>query len=161
MKRTTLATLITILTVSAGTARADDRRGQTLPAPVAAETTSTLPVAGAVDVSAPPGEIAPTRGAVLPALYASYAVLHAYDGYATIAGLQRGAREANPVMSRIAGKPGAVWAIKGGVAAASILVAERLWKRDHRAQAIATMVLSNGIMAVVAARNAALLRGQR
>ena len=43
----------------------------------------------------------------------------------------------------------------------SIYVAERLWRGHHRGQAIAMMVVSNGIMAAVAASNASIIRSQR
>ena len=54
-----------------------------------------------------------------------------------------------------------MWAVKGGVAFASIYVAERLWRTHHRGEAIAVMAVSSGVMAAVAANNAAILRGQR
>jgi hypothetical protein len=114
-------------------------------------------LAADVDWSAPPVSIRPTRGAVLPSLYVSLAGLNAYDAYATTAGLARGAAEANPLLRGVAGSPAALWAVKGGVTASSIVVAERLWRRNRKAAAIAVMAVSNGIMAAVAARNARVL----
>ena len=64
-------------------------------------------------------------------------------------------------MRGIAGNSAALWAVKGGVTAVSIVVAERMWRRNHRAQAIATTIIANGLMAVVAARNATVVRQQR
>jgi hypothetical protein len=55
----------------------------------------------------------------------------------------------------------AFWVAKGGASLASILMAERLTKKRHRGQAIALMVVSNGIMAAVATSNARVLRAQR
>ena len=70
-------------------------------------------------------------------------------------------RESNALMSGLAGKPAAFCVIKGGVTTVSIVVAERLWRQHRRAEAIATMVISNGIMAAVAARNTRVLRAQQ
>ncbi len=118
------------------------------------------PLATDVDWSLPPVHVGtlPGRGSALPALYGSLAGLNAFDAYSTTVGLSRGAAEANPQMKGVAGNPAALWAVKGGATAASILVAERLWKRNRRGQAIAVMVVTNGMMAVVAARNASVLR---
>jgi hypothetical protein len=110
----------------------------------------------------PPGRISPAdRGSVLPALYVSLGGLQAYDGYSTSRGLRNGAYEANSVMGTLASHPAALWAMKGGTAFVSILVAERLWRGHHRGQAIALMAVSNGIMAAVAASNASIIRSQR
>lgn len=114
-----------------------------------------------IDSTPPPvhfGE--PRRGGLLPVLYVSLAGLNAYDAYSTTKGLSRGARESNPVMRGAAGSPAAIWAIKGGVTGASIMVAERLWRAHKRPQAIGVMIISNGLMAAVAARNASVLRGR-
>jgi len=102
-----------------------------------------------------------SRGAVLPTLYVSLAGLQAYDVYATTTGLRRGAVEANGVMKNVAGNPAAMWAVKAGVTTATIVIAEQLWKQHRRTAAIVTMIASNGLMAVVAARNASVLRAQR
>ena len=101
------------------------------------------------------------RGGVLPSLYVTLAGLHAYDGYSTVSGVHRGAAETNPVVKSVAGNPMAMIAVKGGVIAASIFMAERLWKQNRRSAAIATMIVTNGLMAAVAARNASVLRTQR
>jgi len=49
--------------------------------------------------------------------------------------------------------------VKGGVTAASILAADRLWRQGHKGKAIALMVTTNGVMAAVAAHNGSILRG--
>ncbi len=109
-----------------------------------------------------PGPVIPAdRGALLPALYVSLVGLQAYDGYSTGRGLKNGASEANTVLGTLANHPAALWAVKGGTAFVSIYVAERLWRRHHRGQAIALMVVSNSIMAAVAASNASIIRAQR
>ena len=102
-----------------------------------------------------------TRGPVLPGLYVGLIGLQAYDGYSTSRGLKQGAVESNTFMSRLASHPGALWAAKGGAAFLTIYASERLWRQHRRGQAIALMVVSNGIMAAVAASNASVLRAQR
>ena len=101
------------------------------------------------------------RGSGLPGLYVSLIGLQAYDGYSTSRGLRYGASEANTVLGSLANNPAALWTLKAGTASVSIYVAERLWRRRHRGQAIALMVVSNGIMAAVAASNASIIRAQR
>jgi hypothetical protein len=100
------------------------------------------------------------RGPALPSLYVSLIGLQAYDGYSTSRGLKQGAVESNSFMSGLASHPGALWAAKGGAAFVSIYTAERLWRQHRRGQAIALMVVSNSIMAAVAASNASVLRAQ-
>ena len=102
-----------------------------------------------------------SRPAVLPALYASYAALQAYDIYSTREALGRGAREANPLMQGVAGNTMAMTAVKASVAVGTIMAAERLWKKNNKAAAIAVLVASNGVAAIVAARNARTLRQLR
>jgi hypothetical protein len=107
-----------------------------------------------------PSVVAARRGALLPTLYVSLAGLNAVDAYTTTKGLSMGATEANPLLKTIAGNQAAFWALKGGVTAGSIVVAERLWRKHRRVEAIAVMVISNGMMAAVAARNVGVLRQQ-
>jgi hypothetical protein len=117
-----------------------------------------------VRMTAPPSvlEVSPaTRGPALPALYVSLIGLQAYDGYSTSRGLRQGAIESNTFMGRVASHPGALWAAKGGAAFLSIYTAERLWRRHRRGEAIAVMVVSNGIMAAVAASNARIVHNQK
>lgn len=104
---------------------------------------------------------AASRGGLLPALYVSLAGLNVFDAYTTRTGLSRGAVESNPVLHGVAGNSAALFAVKGGTTAASIFFAERLWRQHRRAEAIAVMVVSNGIMAGVAGRNASILRQVR
>ena len=132
--------------------------------PAAAATTrleQARPSAGDVDWSLRPIEIgARRRPSVLPVLYVSFAALQAFDAYSTTAGLARGAQEANPMMRSVAGNSAAFWAVKAGSTAASIWLAERLWK-TNRVGAIVTMVVANGVMASVATRNASVLKQLR
>ena len=100
-----------------------------------------------------PAQQRPVRPAVLPMLYASYAALQAYDAYSTRRGIALGARETNPLMQHVADNTEALVAVKVSVVVATILAAERLWKTNKPA-AIAVMVASNSVAAIVAARNA-------
>jgi len=144
MNRTATAAAILTVTLSAFPAYAADDAASPAGAPVAS-----------LNVSKALG-----RPAVLPALYASYAALQAFDVYSTRQGLARGAREANPLMRDAVGNTGAFVAVKAAVAVGTIVAAERLWKTNKPA-AIAVMVASNGVAAIVAARNARVLRQQR
>ena len=103
----------------------------------------------------------PRRGTLLLSLYVSLAGLNAYDAYSTTKGYSAGATETNSLLRAAASRPAVVWAIKGGITAGSIIVAERLWRTHHRVHAIGMMVLTNSLMAVVAARNSSVLRNQQ
>ena len=99
-----------------------------------------------------------TRGAILPGLYVGLAALNIYDAVSTRQGLAHGAVEANPVMNGLVGNSSSLWAAKAVTTVSTILISEHLWKTHHKVQAIAVMVISNGIMSAVAAHNASVLR---
>ena len=124
----------------------------------------TLPLASA-STSAPfiqTAGPAPSRPSVLPALYVSYAALQVFDVYSTRQALANGAREANPMMQPVVGNQGAFWAMKVSAAAGTIMAAEHLWKKKrNKTAAIAVLAASNAVAAVVAVRNASVLRSQR
>jgi len=98
----------------------------------------------------------PARPPLLPILYAGFAALTAYDVYSTRQGLARGAREANPLMTGVAGNTGAMIALKASLAIGTIVAAERLWK-TNKVAAIAVMLASTGVAAIVAGKNARTL----
>lgn len=137
---------------------------------IAALLISALP-AGAdtpADAAAPGTIVVPARveralkrPQALPGLYVSFAALQGYDIYSTRQALANGAREANPLMKGVVGNPAAFWALKAGVTAGTIVAAERLWKNNNKAAAIAVMVASNGIAAIAASKNAHTLRQLR
>jgi hypothetical protein len=102
-------------------------------------------------------ELKPTRPASLPVLYATLAGLEAYDGYSTLRGVSSGANETNPLVGGLARQPAVFWTIKAVTTGASILFAEQLWRQNHRTQAVVLMILTNGAMGVIAARNASVL----
>ena len=102
-----------------------------------------------------------SRPALLPALYASYAALQVYDAYSTTRALAHGASETNPLLQQVVGRQSAFWAVKASATAGTILAAEHLWRKNNKKGAIAVLVASNAVAAVVAARNASVLRSQR
>ena len=134
--------------------------------PAAAADAAADPTAAAV--AAAPAMVVPARISqalarpkLLPALYVSYAALQAFDVYSTKQALARGGRETNPLMQGVVGNTGSFMAVKAAVAVGTILAAERLWKKDKKVAAIAVMVASNSVAALVAARNARTLRQLR
>lgn len=150
---------VAMLALSCVCAVSRSAAAQDSPDPPALFVKMTMPAAAEAGL---PGPVAPAaRGFALPALYVSLVGLQAYDGYSTSRGLKNGAAESNAILGALATHPAALWAAKGGSALVSIYVAERLWRRHHRGQAIALMVASNGLMAAVAASNASIIRAQR
>jgi hypothetical protein len=96
-----------------------------------------------------------SRGALLPTLYGSLAALNAFDAFTTSKAIRSGSGvEANPLMQGVASNGAALWAVKGGVTAGSILLADRMWRNHNRVGAIATMIVSNAVMSAVAVNNA-------
>jgi Domain of unknown function (DUF5658) len=140
---------------------------------ILALTVSTVPVYAADESASPattPVDFASaikssntmSRPAALPALYVSYAALQVFDVYSTRQALAQGAREANPLMAPVVRNQSAFWAVKTSAAVGTILAAEHLWKKkNNKKGAIAVLVASNAVAAVVAARNASVLRSQR
>jgi len=109
-------------------------------------------------ILAPP---TPSRPAMLMPLYVGNIALQAYDGYSTLRGVHEGVPETNPLVGGLASRPAAFWAMKAASAATSILLTERLWRQHHAKQAVVWMIITNGAMAAVAARNAANLTSVR
>lgn len=93
------------------------------------------------------------RPGALPVLYLSLDVLQGLDVYTTARNLARGSEELNPLVRPVAGNPWAMTAVKSVSTAASIYVAERLW-RKHRVAAVALTVASNVLIGAVVAQNA-------
>ena len=113
--------------------------------------------APAIDAAPLPGWKPVARPSILPALYAGSALLQAYDAYSTLKALNLGAVEANPIAQGVVGNPALFIGVKAAVSAASIMAAEKMWKNHHRVAAVATMVATNSIMAMVAANNAKVI----
>lgn len=103
---------------------------------------------------------APRRPTVLPALYASTALLQALDAKSTMTAMSLGAQEANPFMKGAASNKGALLAVKAGVAGATIFMAEKMWRRSP-VGAIAMMLVINGVNAAVVAHNYRVIKSLR
>ena len=93
------------------------------------------------------------RPTVLPAMYATQIALQVLDVHSTYSAIDKGAREANPLMKGVVDNKGAMLAVKAGVAAGTIFLAEKMWKRGNRTGAIATMLVVNSVTAMVVANN--------
>ena len=85
-------------------------------------------------------------------LYGSFAVLQALDAHSTIRAVEAGHDETNPVVSSVSGSPEAIIGLKAAATVATIVAAEKLWRRN-RAAAIGLMVAVNVTYAIVVARN--------
>ena len=95
----------------------------------------------------------PQRPPVLPAMYAAQIALQALDVHSTYSAIDKGAQEANPLMKGVVENKGAMLAVKAGVAAGTIFLAEKMWKRGSRTGAIVTMLVVNSVTAMVVANN--------
>ena len=93
------------------------------------------------------------RPMVLPALYFSLAALQGADLYSTQAALANGASVHNPLLKKVGGGSMGQVAVKGALTASSILVAERLWRKNKRVAAVVSMVAVNSLMAAVVHNN--------
>jgi hypothetical protein len=132
-------------------------------------TTPLVPAAASAVAAAPAAAQAPSfvraglaprqsRPGFLPALYLAQSALQAMDAHSTYSAINRGAHEANPLMKGVVGNKGAMLAVKAGVAASTIWMAEKMWKRGSRVGAIVTMIAANSVTGIVVARNYKLAR---
>lgn len=94
-----------------------------------------------------------SRPFALAPLYASSVALQVWDTYSTMTGLSKGAVEINPVMAVATQHPAVFIGLKSAITALSIYQSEKMWKAHHRVAAIAFMIGSNSLMAVVGANN--------
>jgi hypothetical protein len=144
---------------------ASDPQGPSTPAsdatPPQTQAAETLASAKVEVVHMPADVQAPSRGATLPVLYGSFAILQTYDAIATLRGVHSGGVEINPMMAGVSRSPAAMWAVKAGVTTAAIVASERLWRAHRRSQAIVVMAIANGVMAGVALHNASVTSGIR
>lgn len=161
--RRVLVAVVTGLMMTATSVFAADEDGALTVAPTVVAAATSLAakteLAAALDLAA--RYRAPRRPALLPGLYATSAFLQGYDAYSTLTVLKSGGHEANPLMQSMTKSPATFVALKAGVTMAAIMSAERMWKDNHRVAAVAMMVVSNGMMAVVARHNAAVLQRVR
>jgi Domain of unknown function (DUF5658) len=138
-----------VCSLAAGQAKAQDLAAA--PAVTFAVTPSIEQVA-----ATPPSPVfraAAKRPSPLVPMYVSFAALEGLDYTSTTKALASGAgREANPVMGAIVGNRAAFFAVKAGTAAATIWMAERMWKK-HPVRAVIVMGVLNGAMGTVVAHN--------
>lgn len=102
----------------------------------------------------------PSRSPLMMSLYASTAVMQALDVHSTLTALDRGAVEANPLMSPVTRNKAAFIALKAGVAVSSIMAARNMSKRNKVAAAL-TLVAVNSAYAMVVNHNYRVARGAR
>jgi hypothetical protein len=102
----------------------------------------------------PPATERVNRGSsrLMNSLYASTAVMQALDVHSTLAALNSGGVEANPMMSGLTGNKAAFIAVKAAVATTTILATRQLAKRNKVA-AVVTLVAINSAYAFVASHN--------
>lgn len=96
----------------------------------------------------------PRSGALIP-LYVTFGALQSLDVHSTLRARRAGAVEQNPLMKDVVNNPAALVAVKTGVGAATILLAEKLRKRN-RVGAVVLMAAVNSAYATVVARNYAI-----
>lgn len=89
---------------------------------------------------------------LLNSLYATTVVMQVLDIHSTLQALNNGAVEGNPIMSGVAGRPGAFIATKAAVAAGSIWAANKMAKRNKVA-AVMTLVAVNSAYAAIVSHN--------
>lgn len=92
------------------------------------------------------------RPTSFPALSLTYQALSGLDWFTTVRALNNGHREGNPTLAPLTTHPTALLLTKSASTAATLYLAERLWKRDRPA-AIALMVAVNIIQGVVVVHN--------
>lgn len=100
------------------------------------------------------------RSPLMTSLYASTAVMQALDVHSTLLALDRGAVEANPLMSGATRNKAAFIAIKAGVAFSSVMAARNMSKRNKVA-AVLTLVAVNSAYAMIVNHNYKVARGMR
>jgi len=153
---------LAILALASSPARGEDS------APVTGGTLSALAVASTIDATVldaavtalaaetPRVEFTAPRHVTLGStelrlgMYASFVTLQALDGISTLKALGAGGREANPVMSGVAGSTAGMFAVKAGTAAATVFLAERLAKHNKVASFVMMAALNTGYAAIVA-----------
>lgn len=123
-----------------------------------------IPITWATDWSSyqPAGIIAPAPGLVLQRrlthpdfvrkLYYGYAALQMTDAVTTLVSVNRGAREANPLLQNAVRNPAAMIGIKAATITGTILTLEKV-RKEHPVIATASLIAINATLAVVAVNN--------
>lgn len=100
----------------------------------------------------------PGSTALLTSLYVSTVAMQALDVHSTWSAMRAGAVEANPMMAGVARNRAAFIAVKAGVAATTVLAAQKLARRNKVA-AIVTLVAINSAYAYIVNHNYRIGRG--
>jgi hypothetical protein len=100
----------------------------------------------------------PGPSPLMASLYASTAVMQALDVHSTMRALDRGAVEANPLMSGATRNKAAFIALKAGVALSTVMAARNMSKRNKVA-AVLTLVAVNSAYAMIVNHNYKVARG--
>ena len=103
-----------------------------------------------------PASARSARSVLLP-LYVSFTTLQLLDAHSTTRALATGGVEANAVMRGVAGNPAALLAVKAGVTASTIVLAEKV-RSKSRVGAILLMAALNSTYATVVAHNYRVVR---
>ena len=156
MKAWSAVVLIAVACAMARPAAADDRTDKTDKTDKKADVAATVPAPPTLFVSVTTPPESRPRPMMLKTLYATSIGLQAFDGVSTYVGLRRGNLEMNPAMQ--GSTPTTLIVAKTTMTLTTIAIADQLWRQHHRGQAIAVMLISNGVMTAVAARNASILR---
>jgi hypothetical protein len=98
--------------------------------------------------SHPIADAVPRPPALIP-LYASFATLQLVDMHSTRRALNRGAVEANPLLSGVAGNKAMLLTVKAAGTAGVIAVSERLRKKSRTAAVMLMISVNSGMMWVV------------
>ena len=95
-----------------------------------------------------PATAKPKRPKMLMPLYAMHLSLHGLDVHSTLQARERGHREANPLLRNVTS--GQMIGAKLASSAASVWIAERLWKKNRPAAIVLMAAVNVGLAAVVA-----------
>jgi hypothetical protein len=130
-----------------------------------------IPITWATDWSSyqPAGIVAPAPGIVLQRrlthpdfvrrLYYSYAALQMTDAVTTLVSVNRGAREANPLLQNAARNPAVMIGIKAATVGGTVLMLEKV-RREHPVVATVSLIAINATLAVVAVNNVSVYARQ-
>jgi hypothetical protein len=95
---------------------------------------------------------APSDRRILLPLYVSFGALQMLDAHSTLRAIDAGGTEQNPLMRGVASHPAALVALKAGVAASTIVLAEKVRGRS-RVGAIVLMAALNSVYTAVVVHN--------
>lgn len=109
-----------------------------------------IAIAGTPDFRVDMRDGAQKRPLLLPVLYVTLGALQGMDYYTTQKGLGLGAHETNAIVRN--STKGTFLAMKAGSTAVTILIAEKMWKKN-KAGAIALMLATNVVYGAVVANN--------